>query len=85
LKGKKLISDIISKIEAVMVDIFDVDDLKIQSQTNAADVEEWDSLSHIRLIVGLERLFKIRFSNSELESLHNVGDLAALIEQKLEA
>jgi acyl carrier protein len=68
-----------------MVDIFDVDDITIQPETNASDIEEWDSLSHIRLIVGLERLFKIRFANSELESLHNVGDLAALIDQKLKA
>jgi len=57
--------------------------LVITPATTAEDIEEWDSLSHIRLIVALERRLKIRFKNSELEGLMNVGDLVSVIDQKL--
>jgi acyl carrier protein len=68
-----------------MADTFDADDLVISPETTAADVEDWDSLSHIRLIVAIERAFNIRFANSEIENLGNVGELAALIERKRQA
>jgi acyl carrier protein len=65
-----------------MADVFDIDDTGITLDTSAKDIEEWDSLSHIRLIVAVERKFKIKFKNSEIESLQRVGDLVALIETK---
>ena len=65
-----------------MIDVFDNDDLEIDGNTSADDVEEWDSLSHIRLIVAVERKFGVKFKNSEIESLKNVGDLAKLLEAK---
>ncbi len=49
----------------------------------AADVENWDSLTHINLIVGIERQFKVRFTTAEVSSLKEVGDLRTLIQQKL--
>ena len=66
-----------------MMNVFDVGDLAISDATTAEDVEEWDSLHHIRLIVAIERAFKIRFSNPEVESLNNVGDLVRLIDRKV--
>lgn len=78
-------SDVISQIQEIMADTFDADDLVISPETTAADVEDWDSLSHIRLIVAIERAFNIRFANSEIENLGNVGELAALIERKRQA
>jgi len=66
-----------------MEDVFDLDDLTISPETNAEDIEEWDSLSHIRLIVAIERRMKIKFKNAELERLTNVGDLVKLIDTKL--
>lgn len=65
-----------------MVDVFDDDDLVITPETTADDVEEWDSLSHIRLIVAVERAFGIKFANAEIESLENVGDLIDAIDKK---
>ena len=73
----------IEKIQEIMADTFDVDDLAITRDTTAADIEEWDSLSHIRLIVAIERAFKVKFTNAEIESLTNVGDLIDTIEAKL--
>lgn len=65
-----------------MESVFDVDDLSITPDTTAEDIEEWDSLSHIRLVVAIERRFKFKFSTTEVEGLTNVGDLARLIEAK---
>ncbi len=66
-----------------MEDVFEIDDLQLTPATTAADLEEWDSLSHIRLIVALERRLKIKFKNSELEGLMNVGDLVKVIDGKI--
>lgn len=65
-----------------MADTFDQEDLQITPETTAADVEDWDSLSHIRLVVAIEREFDIKFSNAEIEGLQNVGDLTRAIAAK---
>jgi acyl carrier protein len=75
---------ILDQIRAIMSDVFDidVDEANVTAATTANDIEEWDSLSHIRLIVAIERKFKVKFKNSEIESLKSVGDLIALIQAK---
>jgi acyl carrier protein len=75
--------EIFERIQEVMADTFDLDDLTVTRETSAADVEEWDSLSHIRLVVALEREFGIKFSNSEIEDLENVGQLVDVIKSKI--
>lgn len=74
---------IIAKVQDVMCDVFDLDDLEITEATCADDIEEWDSLSHIRFMITLERLFGFKFLNEEIAELKNVGDLVTVIEQKL--
>jgi len=78
---------ILGRIRDVMADVFDVDvdETVVTPDTTANDIEEWDSLSHIRLIVAVERKFKVKFTNSEIESLKRVGDLVALVEAKTAA
>lgn len=66
-----------------MADTFDLDDLTVTRETTAADIEEWDSLSHIRLIVAIERAFKVKFTNAEIENLANVGELMDTVQAKL--
>lgn len=78
-------NEIFTKITEVMVDVFDVDDLDVTSATSADDIEEWDSLSHIRFIITLERTFGVKFRNEEIADLKNIGDLARTIETKLSA
>ena len=72
----------LNTLRDIMADVFDDDDLHIDEHTTADDVEEWDSLSHVRLIVAIERKFGIRFKNSEIEGLQNVGDLVRVIDAK---
>jgi acyl carrier protein len=69
-------------VRETLIDVLDLDDLEITTATTAEDIEEWDSLSHVRLIVAIERKFGIRFQNSEIGSLMNVGDLVRLIEAR---
>ena len=75
-------TDTIRRVRDIMMDVFDIDQLSITEATTARDIEQWDSLSHIRLIVAIERAFKIRFTNAEIESLKDVGDLTGSIDAK---
>lgn len=72
----------LDRIRDVMIDTFDLDELELTRDTTANDVEDWDSLSHIRLVVALEREFGVKFSNAEIERLENVGDLVDAITTK---
>jgi acyl carrier protein len=74
--------NLLTRVQDIMADTFDEDDLVVTPETTAADVEEWDSLSHIRLIVAIEREFGFKFSNAEIDGLENVGDLIRAIEAK---
>jgi acyl carrier protein len=73
---------IMNSLREIMLDVFDLDELTLTPETTADDVEEWDSLSHVRLVVAVERKFGFRFTNSEIESLKTVGDLVRLIQSK---
>lgn len=72
------------KLTEIFREVFDDDSIVLKPETTAADIEDWDSVAHIGLIVAVEERLKIKFKSSELESLHNVGQLARLVEQKLE-
>ena len=74
--------EIYAKVTDVFRDVFDDDELTPTAATVAADVEEWDSLSHIRLILSLEKAFGVRFSTVEVGSMENVGDLARMLGDK---
>lgn len=71
-----------SKLSDVFHDVFDDDEIILSPQLSADDVDGWDSLKHVRLLLTVERTFRIKFSTSEIGRLKNVGDLAALIESK---
>jgi acyl carrier protein len=73
---------IFEQLNSVFQDVFDDDDLIVEATTTAQDVDGWNSLAHIRLVVSIEKAFKLRFSAAEISSLKNVGDMAALILRK---
>jgi acyl carrier protein len=64
-------------------DVFDENDLQLTPHTTADDIVGWDSAAHVGLVVAAETRFGIRFRTAELESLHNVGEFASLIQAKL--
>lgn len=63
--------------------VFDDNAIQIRQDMTANDVDGWDSLSHVNLITAIEAKFDIRFSQKELLTQRNVGDLIANIERKL--
>ena len=75
-------AEVYSKLTGVFRDVFDEDDLALTPQTTADDVDGWDSLSHIRLVLAVSKAFGVKFSASEIGSLKNVGEFADLIERK---
>lgn len=68
-------------LTGIFDDIFDIGPLKLTPETTARDIDGWDSLAHIRLIITVEKEFKIKFSASEVGKLEKVGDLVKLIEE----
>lgn len=70
---------IYDRLTSVFHDVFDDDTIEVSPQLTAKDVDGWDSLTHIRLILSVEKAFGIKFTTSEIGKLENVGDLAALI------
>ncbi len=63
--------------------VFDNDTIQIEPEMTANDIDGWDSLSHVNLILAVEARFKIRFTQKELLTLRNIGDLLRVIESKL--
>jgi acyl carrier protein len=73
---------IYSRLQQIFEDVFDEDSIKVSPQLSAKDVDGWDSLTHIRLILTIEKAFKVKFSTSEIGKLENVGDLVTLIKAR---
>lgn len=69
-------------ITSTIRDELDDDTVMLTPETSASDVEGWDSLAHVRIMVAIEERFGVHFSNSEITSMKNVGELIALIESK---
>jgi acyl carrier protein len=74
--------EIIDRLMRVLHNVFDDDDIAYRDTLTAADVEEWDSLSDIRLMVATEKAFGTRFSSAEWEGLTQLGDLVSLLEKR---
>jgi acyl carrier protein len=74
---------IISEVNQIFKDVLDNEDLVINTSTSAADVDEWDSLTHIQLVVAIEKHFKLKFTSAEIRDWKNVGDMADNIASKI--
>ncbi len=78
-------ANIYGQLTEIFRDVFDDDTIELTPETTAGDIHDWDSANHVNLIVAIEVRMKIKFKTIEVESLHNVGNLVNLIEQKLKA
>jgi acyl carrier protein len=75
-------SDTRQRMERIFRNVLDDDALVLRPDMTAAEVENWDSISHIDLLVGVEREFGVRFTTAEAGGLKNVGDLESLVDKK---
>lgn len=64
------------QLNAIFQDIFDDSSILVSSTTTADDIEDWDSLEHINLVVAIEKKFGIKFNMNEVNNMKNVGDMA---------
>jgi acyl carrier protein len=74
--------EILNKLQDVFDGVF-LEKVDVRPELSAQDVEEWDSLAHVSLILAVEQTFGIRFRVGEVESAKNLGDLADLIAKRL--
>jgi acyl carrier protein len=75
--------DVLSDVNTIFRDVLENDDLVITRETTSANVEEWDSLNHIQLVVSIEKHFKLKFSSNEIRNWKNVGEMCDAISLKL--
>ena len=76
--------EIMDKVTEIFRDVFDDESLTISDNTNSDDIEDWDSLEHIALIVSMEKEFHMKFDIKEVNKLENVGEMIDLIKRKMD-
>lgn len=76
-------AEVYQKLTGIFRDVFDDESIAVRPELTADDVDEWDSLSHIRLVLTVEKAFGVKFSASEIAKLKNVGEFADLIKAKV--
>jgi acyl carrier protein len=76
------INEILVRLTAIVQDCFDDDELVVTPELSAPDVDGWDSLANVRLMLAVERAFKVKFTAAEIGSFKNVGDLVQAISTK---
>ena len=75
--------DILKKLEDIFRDIFDDENIILTDKTTANDIEDWDSLAQINLIVAIKKEFKIEFDLEEVSTYKNVGDMVKAVKKKI--
>ncbi len=75
--------EIFKKVSIVFQEVLEDDSLVISEDQNADDIDEWDSLTHIMLVVETEKAFKLKFLSSEISKWKNIGEMITVIEGKL--
>ena len=76
-------STIWTDLTEVFHNVMDNSKIVLKPETSAKDISEWDSITHVLLIVDVEKRFRVKFTAAEIQALQNVGEMVALIERKL--
>ena len=74
---------ILSELQEIFRDCFDDNEIFLKSNTSALDIEDWDSLMQITLLITIEKHFKLRFNPEEIQKLNNIGEMVSLIDRHL--
>lgn len=75
--------EIINAVTSIFKDVLDDESIVLENSTTAKDIEEWDSLNHIQLVVAIEKHFNLRFTSQEIQDWKNVGEMCEAIEKRL--
>lgn len=76
--------EVMQKVNGIFTDVMQNPHIVITDETTANDVAEWDSLSHIHLVLAIERAFNLRFTSREIQSWENVGELIDCVHSKIQ-
>ncbi len=71
--------EVFERLNNVFRDVFDDDSIVVNENTTSNDIEDWDSLEHINLIVAVEQEFGMKFNMGEVTTMKNVGDMVNII------
>lgn len=71
--------EIFEKLNEIFRDVFDDESIVVSDVTSAKDIEDWDSLNHINLVVAVEKTFGVKFSMGETQKMKNVGEMVDII------
>jgi acyl carrier protein len=72
---------IFEELTEIFRDIFDDEEIELTDETTADDIEDWDSLEQINLLVAIEKKFSVKFQLSDVNGLANVGDMVSLVQR----
>lgn len=75
--------EIFRKLDEIFQDVFDDETIHVTDATTADDVEDWDSLEHINLVVAIENEFGIKFNMGEVTTMKNVGEMVDKIIERI--
>jgi acyl carrier protein len=71
--------EVYERLTEVFIDVFDDEDIKLNDNTTSDDIEDWDSLEHVNLIVAIEKEFGMKFTMGEVTGMKNVGAMVDII------
>ncbi len=74
--------EIFERVDAIFQDEFDDDTIHVTEATTADDIEDWDSLEHINLVVAIEKEFGMKFTMGEVTGMANVGEMVEILLQR---
>lgn len=77
-----MIEDILKQFNEIFIDVLDEEDIVLTMETTADDIEDWDSLTHIQLVVAIEKKYDLKLTASEIEEFQNVGEMCEAILRK---
>jgi acyl carrier protein len=75
--------NILKQLNEIFIDTLENDSIVLTEETTAKDVDEWESLNHVQLVVAIEKRFKIRFNAREIQGWKNVGEIIECIQSKI--
>jgi acyl carrier protein len=79
------LNEVLGTVNEIFIDVLENDSIVVKYETTADDIEEWDSLNHIALVVAIEKKFGIQFTAKEIQDFKNVGEMCEGIILKLQA